>query len=155
MRVKHSSKKAERVRQLAMSGWGCVKIQRYLGLSRSQVRRICSAHDIPLDGVKVNAMNIGNFVHSARTGKYTPHQLAQNYGIRIDRVLQLCDDYEIDLPCEPERDRYDWPEPPTPMEATSVLPGPAKVAVLRERAARGESLWHPNDVDYFGLRGGA
>lgn len=37
-------------------------------------------------------------------------------------------------------------DPPTPREATQAAPGSAeKIAVMRERAARGEHLYHPLD----------
>lgn len=36
---------------------------------------------------------------------------------------------------------------PLPAAPTSALPGsPEKVAILEQRASRGESLWHPNDA---------
>lgn len=153
--MKATQARVARIRELAAKGWGCQKLERYFGLSRSQLRRICVQHEIPIDSAKANKLNIGNFVHAARTGKYTPQQLAQNYTISLNRVLQLCDDYEISLPLEPVREKHDWPEPPQPVAATAILPGPAKVEALRQRVERGEGLWHPNDVDYQGWRGGA
>ena len=59
------------------------------------------------------------------------------------------------------RARYDWRnvggsgnrgisngnfDPPPCPEPTSVMPGPAKVAILAARAEAGVSLWHPRDT---------
>ena len=153
--MKATQARVARIRHLAASGWGCVKLQRYFGLSRSQIRRLCDQHDIRIDSVRASQLNIGSFVRAARSGAYTPPQLAKQFCISKERVLQLCDDYEINLPLEPVREKYDWLEPPQPAQATAILPGPAKVEILRQRVERGEGLWHPNDVDYEGWRGGA
>lgn len=48
--------------------------------------------------------------------------------------------YEPYAPREDHRDR------PLPETHTNALPGPGKIAVLRERWRRGLSLWHPDDA---------
>jgi hypothetical protein len=48
------------------------------------------------------------------------------------------------VPGVPDRDD----EPPLPTPTTAPPGSAAKLAVLRERAARGERLWHPDDATH-------
>ena len=142
----YTSRRIAEIEALVQQGYSRRQICETLGLSKSGLRNFANRHKIKLErwNSHVPAQALIMF---ARGGRYSAREVANEFDIELGEVYYLCRAHSIDL--------AEDVEPPQPAQATGILPGPAKVEILRQRVERGESLWHPNDADHAGWRGGA
>lgn len=143
---KFTQRRIDQISKLVDSGYSRKAICEKLGLSKSGLRNFAERHRIKLERWN-SRISSQAFLAFTRSGRYSAREVANEFSIELGEVYYLCKANNIDL--------AEDVEPPQPAAATGVLPGPAKVEILRQRVERGESLWHPNDADYAGWRGGA
>jgi hypothetical protein len=91
----------------------------------------------------------------AQTGLYTPSEIAEMVNVTRNIVYKACSGlpYRIERPKKIFDDVEHDPIPTADFHPTDAPVGSAeKVAVMAERAAKGQPLWHPDDrVDFSGL----
>jgi hypothetical protein len=91
----------------------------------------------------------------AQTGLYTPRQIAEMAGCSRNAFYKACCGlpYKVERPQKKFDDNEKEPVGDANFLPTDAPVGSAeKVAVMAERVAKGQPLWHPDDrVDFSGL----